>query len=202
MSTFKKNDRNVSVLAAKYKIGWRYIWFDAKIGHQPYLKHQRLVGGSGGVQALRLAEGALVAERGPSEVELARPVHCPVSRQVVLPLQGTHRQIAGRHRHLFHANAPGTRRDGYHGVILWVKRKIGGIRRVMLFVCWHFGRKVGQTYHSPCAAVCTCLCRICMSSCFPCICRTHPERPWILKSDRNQLPAHKNKIKRGDFFWL
>lgn len=51
-----------------------------------YFKHQRLISGSGRVQALGLVERTLVVKHRPTEVKLSRPVHRPVPCQEVLLL--------------------------------------------------------------------------------------------------------------------
>lgn len=98
-----------------------------------YFKHQRLISRSSSIQALRLVERALVVEHGSTKVELARPVHGPVSGQVVLPLQGSDSQVAGGDLHFLNSNASCPCWDRYHGVILWRKERSKGSRGFCCF---------------------------------------------------------------------
>lgn len=86
-------------------------------GGHTYFKDQCLISGPGSIQALWLIERALIVEDGASELELARPIHCPIARQVVLALEAAHSQVAGGHLHLPHIHAASPHRDGDHPII-------------------------------------------------------------------------------------
>lgn len=84
-----------------------------------HFKEQGLISGSGGVEALRPVERALVAKSGAGELEPAWPVHRPISRKVVsASLQATDSQVAGGYLHLLHPDAPCSSRNYHNRVIL------------------------------------------------------------------------------------
>lgn len=88
-----------------------------------YFKDQSLISGTGRIQALWAVERALIVKHRSTEVELSRPVHCPVPCQVVLPLQGARCQVAGGDLHFLNSDAARPHRYGDHGVVLWKRER-------------------------------------------------------------------------------
>lgn len=86
-----------------------------------YLNHQSLISGSGGGEALWTIVGSLVVEHSPSNRVLSRPVHCPASVQVILPLQVPQGQIRAGGVELCHTDTASSSRYGHHTVVLYTR---------------------------------------------------------------------------------
>ncbi len=83
-----------------------------------HFKEQGLISGACGVQGLRPVERALIVERSACKLEPARPVHRPITCQVVgTAFQTSDSQVAGGNLHLLHPDAPRSSGNHYNGVI-------------------------------------------------------------------------------------
>lgn len=85
----------------------------------PYLYDQCLIRGPGWYEALRSVIGSLVLKNGSGDGVSARPVHRPVSVQIVASLGVPDGQIGAGRVQFHHADTPSPRRDGDHPVVLW-----------------------------------------------------------------------------------